>query len=402
MIKNKFVLGTMLVGVAGLFTACSDDNDSNPVLTQPTEFVLNNHIYGNSTVDLTRTETIELNWSQPKFTQENAPINAVYEIQVSPTNSFTVSAAEAEADKDAELVADYAAVDKTSTTCKVELSAADLDKALIKVTKWEDGAVPATQKAYIRIYAFVAEGDARLYPIASNVLELNVAPYYMELRDADPNWWHLIGGDIGDGQWGDDVPASLFPMQPQKNYEFDKTTGDGELVWTGYIAGNGFKLKHVPNSWDDQWGGSIENPVENDGGSSDFKATAGFYTITLNTGTHDLVIKPYTGDIPYKGQVYITGSFNGWAADKPMTAAHVNAGANNHDWCIELTFDAGAEIKFYDGADWAWNIGGSLIPLSDGAYGYGEVNGSNIIIEEAGTYTVIMNDITGYYRFIKK
>lgn len=86
-----------------------------------------------------------------------------------------------------------------------------------------------------------------------------------------------------------------------------------------------------------------------------------------------------------------------------MTPVHAAAGENNHDWYVEMTFDAGAEVKFYDGVDWtSFNIGGTLNKLSDGGYGYGSSSGGNIKIEEAGTYIVIMNDITGYYRFIKK
>ena len=34
--KNKLLLGAVLVGTAGIFAACSDDNDSNPTLIQPT------------------------------------------------------------------------------------------------------------------------------------------------------------------------------------------------------------------------------------------------------------------------------------------------------------------------------------------------------------------------------
>ena len=89
--KNKLLLGAVLVGTAGIFAACSDDNDSNPTLIQPTEFVLNTPAYVNETVDLENTEALRLTWSQPEYTTGNAPINATYEIQVSPTNSFTVS-----------------------------------------------------------------------------------------------------------------------------------------------------------------------------------------------------------------------------------------------------------------------------------------------------------------------
>lgn len=95
--KNKYIIGALLVGIISLFASCSDDNDSNPTLIQPKEFVLNTPAYANATIDLEHSTGLGLTWSQPKYTADNAPINATYEVQVSPTNSFTVSTDEAAA-----------------------------------------------------------------------------------------------------------------------------------------------------------------------------------------------------------------------------------------------------------------------------------------------------------------
>ena len=96
--KNKLLLGALLIGTASLFTSCKDDNDSNPTLIQPTEFALNTPAYINETIDLQNTAELKLTWSQPKYTVDNAPVNITYEIQVSNSGSFTVSTAEALAD----------------------------------------------------------------------------------------------------------------------------------------------------------------------------------------------------------------------------------------------------------------------------------------------------------------
>ena len=50
--KNKYIIGALLVGIISLFASCSDDNDSNPTLIQPSDFVLNTPEYVNSTIDL--------------------------------------------------------------------------------------------------------------------------------------------------------------------------------------------------------------------------------------------------------------------------------------------------------------------------------------------------------------
>ena len=36
--KNKYIIGALLVGIISLFASCSDDNDSNPTLIQPKDF----------------------------------------------------------------------------------------------------------------------------------------------------------------------------------------------------------------------------------------------------------------------------------------------------------------------------------------------------------------------------
>ena len=63
--KNKLLLGVLLISAVGAFTGCSDDNDSNPTLIQPKEFKLNTPAYVNETVDLSTTEALQLSWSQP-------------------------------------------------------------------------------------------------------------------------------------------------------------------------------------------------------------------------------------------------------------------------------------------------------------------------------------------------
>ena len=72
--KNKLLLGALLIGITSLFTACSDDNGSNPSLKQPTGFALNMPAFANETVDLEATSELQLSWSQPQYTADNAPL----------------------------------------------------------------------------------------------------------------------------------------------------------------------------------------------------------------------------------------------------------------------------------------------------------------------------------------
>ena len=80
----------MLLAGALALTSCSDDRDSNPTLTQPTTFVLNNPAVGDAAVDLAQSKGIELSWSQPtEYTTGNAAVVATYTIELSADGSFT-------------------------------------------------------------------------------------------------------------------------------------------------------------------------------------------------------------------------------------------------------------------------------------------------------------------------
>lgn len=396
---NKIFSNIMLLAAGALtMVSCNDDQDSNPTLLQPAEFKLNTPAIANGVIDMEHTESIDLTWSQPQYTTGNAPVVATYYVQISTKGSFEKAFDIAAEDNTG---ADFFTLEETTTECKTTIPMITIAKALMQLNAWEEDAVPENIELSIRLKSAVLDAGMNAFgEVVSNVVKISAIPYYIELKDADPNWWYLIGGDIADGKWADDVPTSLFPMQPQKDYEFDKKTGDGEFVWTGYLAGNGFKLKKAPGDWDHQWGSNGSDFVENDGGSGNITMTPGYYTVTLNTAKHELKVDPYTGNVTTRTQMYILGDFNGWAQDTPMKPVSTFAGAVNHDWWIEIELPAGG-VKFNQG-DWDFNIGGPATPVSDGFYGYGTQNGDNINIETAGKYLVILNDITGYYRFILK
>lgn len=393
MIK-KLIPGLALLA---LVAACDDDHDSNPVLTEPTAFTLNAPAVASGTIDLARSKSVTLSWSQPQYTAENAPVVATYSVQLSPTGSFQKAF---DTNADDNTGADYITLDETYTKCQADVPTEAIAKALVQLTQWTEADVPATQDVAIRVKSAVRNATFEEFgAICSNTVTLTTIPYYIELMDADPLLWYLIGGDIGDGKWGGDIPTSTFPMQPQKDYEFDKKTGEGELTWTGYVAGNGFKLK-LPDGWDFQWGSDGgDGFVENDGGSANIVRDPGVYTVTLNTQSHKLSVEPYEGTATVYPVICVTGSFNDWS-DTDMQPIHTYDGAQNHDWTTTLDLAAGAEVKFKIQGSWDTNWGGDALTVSNGVYGYGAGNGANIVVPNAGKYLVIFNDITGFYRLI--
>ena len=91
------------------FTACEDDNDSNPVVQQPTTFQLNTPALAGNLYDLEQTSSISLTCQQPDYGYTAA---VMYYTQMSLTNEWK-EATSVEADD-----ATYVELDGSFTTCK--------------------------------------------------------------------------------------------------------------------------------------------------------------------------------------------------------------------------------------------------------------------------------------------
>ena len=417
--KNKYMMGALLFGIISLFASCSDDNDSNPTLIQPTEFTLNTPEYANSTIDLEHSTGLGLTWSQPKYTADNAPINATYEVQVSPTNTFTVSTDEAAADESGEKVPDYAALSNTTQKCNVSASAEEIDKALVKILKWTEGNVPATQEVYVRVNAFVQEGTSRLNPIASNSVKLNVNPYYIELKDAVPTMWYLVGNMFG-AKWAGNksIGEDALPMFLKPNFSYDKKTGAGEIEYTNYFLtgdyndkaecdGAGFKILPSSFNWDNSMNanGATKGTIINRNGGSDgghiVAETAGYYTITINTADNTTKMEKYEGDVNDYGTIQIATSLDDFASDTPMLPYNTE-GVENHAWYYVMEVPAGQTVsfKFKIAGSWDTNWGYGAADGAINMYGKCEANGHNIGLAE-GKYCISFNDITGSFSIVK-
>lgn len=418
--KNKYIIGALLVGIISLFASCSDDNDSNPTLIQPKEFVLNTPAYANATIDLEKSTGLELTWSQPKYTADNAPINATYEVQVSPTNSFTVSTDEAAADESGEKVPDYAVLSNTTQKCNISASAEEMDKALVKILKWTEENVPAEQEMYVRVNAYILEGTSRLNPVASNSVKLNVKPYYIELKDAVPTMWYLVGNMFG-AKWANDknIGVDALPMFLKPNFSYDKKTGAGEIEYTNFFltdefdekaesAVAGFKILPSSFNWDYSMdgGGKLKDNIAyrgstNSDGGHILAGADGYYTITLNTANNTATMVKYEGNVTNYGTIQIATSLDDFASDTPMLPYNTE-GVENHAWYYVMEVPAGQTVsfKFKIAGSWDTNWGYGAEDGAVNMYGKCEANGHNIGLTE-GKYCISFNDITGAFSIVK-
>lgn len=385
----------LLCGVC-LFTACSDDLEHNPTLLNPTTFKLNQPAFSASNIDLATSNGLNFSWSQPNY--GGFPVAAEYQMQFSLTNSFNTSVAQAQADDTGATVADYVELDNVFSTCNASVDPSLLATGLQHLGQWAENAVPESQKIYARVASDFA--GSRIF---SNVVELNVVPYYVELKDAAPIIWYLVGNCIADGSWGNSsIGKDLIPLLPIEGEEYDKATGTGKIAYTGYFPADGqFKMVLTPGSWDDQLNytnvttTAIVDDLDGDNHNIGIKA-AGYYKITVDTKSNAIEVEAYTGSVKKFDSMAMPGTQNGWdpAADA-MTALETFDGAENHVWYKEITLSEDSNLKFTSNGNWDVNWGATTFP-----YGTGVAGGDDIPCT-AGTYKVIFNDITGQYMFFE-
>ncbi len=387
----------LLVAATMMLASCSDDRDSNPTLKTPESFVLNTPAYASQAIDLQNSETVNFTWSQPDY--GGFPVATSYTIQLSGTNDWSVSNVEAEAEEDSELVPTYYVVENSYTTCEAAIDAETINKALIVMMGYTEDNVPETQKLYARVKANAVGASE----VVSNVVELLVSPYYVELKPADPVLWYMVGSCIGSNDWDNgagSVGTGLVPLLPMPDADVD-ANGNTVLVYAGFFpAGGQFKFIRDPGSWDAQM--NFTNIDENTAGATDEDGDNhnigipedGFYYIEMNTATSKVNIAKWDGANTEYATITMPGAYNDWNATdgNPMTAMGKRANTQTHDWYADATYAENTELKFANGS-WDVNWGATAFPL-----GYGTNGGPNIPVK-AGAYRVYFNDCLGLYYF---
>ncbi len=396
--KKIYQLTMLLLAGAFALTACEDDNESNPTLVQPTQFVLNTPAV-NGNVDLQRSQTVALTWSQPRpYNDFDAPVVPTYKVQISPTGSFNK---EYDANLEDNTGADFFTLDETYNNGQnVEINTETIDRKLVQLFLWEDASkVPAILDLAIRVKASIQDAGFHEYKtIYSNVVNMKAVPYYIELKPAEPIIWYMVGNCIGTDSWSNGtVGNGLVPMFLVPNEQYDATTGGGLTSFTGYFPEDGqFKFVLVPGNWESQLNyTNVKNPgsflIDADGDNHNIGiAEAGYYTIQVDTRTNDITINRYEDPVKVYSQLCVAGTFNEWG-DTDMTPVFTLDGAENHIWKCEV--NGGDKLKVKIPGSWETNWG-----YKSGLAGEGDGDG-NLVVPE-GKYLFLFNDITGDYMLI--
>lgn len=387
----------MAVAGLSLFTSCKDDNDSNPTLIQPTSFVVNNPAIGSANLDLEKSTTVNLTWSQPAFTDFGAPVIPTYTVQLSPSGSFTK---QFDASLEDNTGADFVSLAETYSSGSADINTSTINRALNELMGWSEADVPAVLPLSVRVKAAVQDASFNEYGVIySNIIALNTVPSYVELKPAEPIIWYMVGNCIGSASWSNDangVGVGLVPMFLVANESYDIKTGAGLTTFTGFFpAGGQFKFVKVPGSWDEQLNytnvkaGSVATDEDGDNHNLGIPED-GYYTIQIDSKDNSITVVKYEGDVKVYDNLCIAGSFNEWS-DSDMTPVFTLDGAENHIWSYEV--NGGDKLKVKVPGSWDTNWG-----YKTGLAGSGDGDG-NLVVPD-GKYLLLFNDITGDYMLI--
>jgi len=292
----------------------------------------------------------------------------------------------------------------------VAINVKEMNKALFELYGGDMPNPSVATDIYVRLKAIVSNATKNAFtteptvkPLFSNVIKLNVLPYYIEnlktyFEAQVLNPYYIIGNGWDNSING--LGKDIIPLSVTEGAIYN-SDGQGVYVYTGYFeASKGFKIIGVIGGWTEQWGNSggdgIDSPVHNDGGSGNFKVPKdGYYTVKLNSVLNQVSIVETAITPKVYDNMGLVGAMTEWGG-KPDIAMTAYQDVNNHMWYAEYTFASDSECKFRYNSDWGTNWGHNTFP-----YGIGTPGGPNIPAK-AGTYMIFFNDIDGTYTFIKK
>ena len=173
---KKIIKSTLLLLCSVcLFTACSDDNDANPVIQKPTGFVLNTPALSEQYIQLAAGNKVNLTWSQPNYGFNTV---ANYKVQVGVCENGTIK-------WNTEEDGSPKYLESTYTTCNVNISGEEIAQAICKidgVTSEDDYVDKGFREIAMRVYASIekngADEVANTGIVSNTVTFKHMAAYY--------------------------------------------------------------------------------------------------------------------------------------------------------------------------------------------------------------------------------
>lgn len=398
--KIKIIM--LLILSSLVFFACKDDEMvkiNNDAASGKISFVLNKPAYSNYVLENANASLTmdSITCVQPNYGFTSA---VTYTTQVSLGSTFAEGT--------------YSELATRGTTGEiVGINTKEMNKALIAFNNGAFSEPLQYQTVYVRLKAVISNAtisatndSLQVKPLYSNAISLKIKPYiepldyYYNATTLRP--WYIVG--LG-GKWDNSVAglgSSLIPLSVVDGKSYDPGTGDGTFSTTVYIkASDSFKLIRDISAWTPSWA-MTSGILKYNGNDNITVAADGWYNITLNSIDNKLTIVATTAPKSTYASVGLVGAFNNWPAVGGDIVLTANANVGGHVWYTTYTFTADSECKLR--ANGTWDINWGAQGSSDGnpLYSKAGLSGGKNMLETAGTYTIIFNDIDGSYYFIKK
>ena len=210
----------MLVCALGLMTACSDDNDSNPMLQGPYDITLYVPQLAQYGIDLAQSSALDLKCTYPDY---GFPTTMNYVVEVGTNEGMS----------DATEVASFNNPEMSVPTNSIAIA---LTTLMMNKGK-EEADFPMELPVYIRVVAHMLSADGLTLieksRVVSNVVKLNNVKLSFSLPPVLPPEEMYIIGDFCDNNW--DNSLSMVPVYDHP-----------EMLWhMVYIDENGIKLNEA-------------------------------------------------------------------------------------------------------------------------------------------------------------
>lgn len=247
--------------------SCDSDRESNPILQDPTTFVLNTPAYASTVYDLKHSETIELTCSQPDY---GFTVATDYVVQVSLTGQFNEAVG-------ANTPATYQTLSSIYNAAKMNIDAQELAVAIVNLSGITEDKNFYTNpiKVYIRLKASVNTG---MKPIVSNTIELPKVLSYFALDPMVIPGKMYVTGSISAWDWSKSY--SLVPVYgtPGKFWTLKYFGANAEIKFNSEKSWNGTEFGYAGTTLSDKAGAQIE-----DNGGNIKIVNAGWYIVVVTT-----------------------------------------------------------------------------------------------------------------------
>lgn len=292
--KITKIASGLLVSLLALccFTACDDDNDSNPVIgPTPSSFVLNTPALAETPIEITESSVLSFSWSAPNY---GFPARTTYKIQVGEVqNDGNIKW---QTDKLGNNVFLGAPDSYTGLTANVPASqVAEALCSIDGVTRTEDYVDMGSRPIAFRVYADLLE-DNPSQTETSNTGVFSNAVIYKSVQSycavVNPRTFYIVGQPSG---WKEPSPANAPSYADWQLHETGARTGIFIGTYTFEAGDQGMRFYTTLDGWGDNGATTCWGANANDGDNKELTASDGTYSSDVTNGKGNFVLKNFPG-----------------------------------------------------------------------------------------------------------